>query len=117
MNSKTLVKNFHLSKEALERVSQCVKNAESKTSGEIVVAVAAESSDYSFWELFAAVIISISQPVTAAGRRTVTVYTPGVLPEVADTLSDTFVSSPGLKSTQASPKDTGGVLASPETTT
>ena len=63
MNSKALVKNFHLSKEALERVSQCVKNAESKTSGEIVVAVAAESSDYSFWELFAAVIISLAAAI------------------------------------------------------
>lgn len=63
MNSKTLIKKFNLSAEALERVSQKVKAAESKTSGEIVVAVSAESNDYSFWELFAAVIVSLAATI------------------------------------------------------
>lgn len=63
MNSKALVKKFNLSKEALERVSKKVKAAESKSSGEIVVAVSAESNDYSFWELFAAVIISLAATI------------------------------------------------------
>ncbi|MBR3542736.1 MAG: TPM domain-containing protein [Treponema sp.] len=40
-------------------MSQAVKRAEEKTSGEIVVALAAESSDYSFWELFAALLASL----------------------------------------------------------
>lgn len=63
MNSKTLVKKFNLSKEALERVSQCIKKAESKTSGEIVLAVAAESDDYSVWELFAALALSLASTI------------------------------------------------------
>lgn len=60
MNSKTLVKKYNLSKEALDRVSQCIKKAESKISGEIVLAVAAESDDYSIWELFAALAGSLA---------------------------------------------------------
>ena len=59
MNSKTLVKKYNLSKEALDRVSQSIKKAESKSSGEIVLALAAESSDYSIWELFAALVVSL----------------------------------------------------------
>lgn len=65
MNSKTLVKKLNLSKEALGRVSQTIKRAEEKTSGEIVLAVAAESSDYSFWELFAAMIASLAAAICA----------------------------------------------------
>ena len=65
MNAKSLVKKLRLSKEALERVSQSVHAAEEKTSGEIVVALAAESSDYSFWELFAAVILSLAAALCA----------------------------------------------------
>ena len=65
MNVKTLVKKLNLSKEALGRVSQTIKRAEEKTSGEIVLAVAAESSDYSFWELFAAMIASLAAAICA----------------------------------------------------
>ena len=65
MNAKSLVKKLSLSKEALDRVSQSVKAAEEKTSGEIVVALAAESNDYSFWELFAAVIVSLAAVLCA----------------------------------------------------
>lgn len=65
MNSKKLVKKLNLSNEALGRVSQAVKRAEEKTSGEIVVALAAESSDYSFWELFAALLASLLAAICA----------------------------------------------------
>lgn len=65
MTSKTLVKKYNLSKDALERISARVKSAESKTSGEIVVALAAESDDYSFWELFAALVVSLAAAIFA----------------------------------------------------
>ncbi len=65
MNAKKLVKKLNLSNEALGRVSQAVKRAEEKTSGEIVVALAAESSDYSFWELFAALLASLLAAICA----------------------------------------------------
>lgn len=60
MNSKKLVKKLNLSNEAFDKVAQSIKAAESKSSGEIVLALTAESSDYSFWELFAAVIVSLA---------------------------------------------------------
>ena len=65
MKTKTLVKKLNLSDEALERVKGAIKSAEEKTSGEIVLAVSAESSDYSFWELFAAMIASLAAAVCA----------------------------------------------------
>ncbi len=71
MNTKALIKKLELSEAALQRVSQSVKDAEEKTSGEIVLALAAESSDYSFWELFAALLISLAATICAfpfAGR-------------------------------------------------
>ena len=65
MKTKTLVKKLNLSDEALERVKQTIKSAEEKTSGEIVLAVSAESADYSFWELFAGMIVSLAAAVCA----------------------------------------------------
>lgn len=65
MNSKTLVKKLNLSDEALERVKGAIKRAEEKTSGEIVLAVTAESDDYSFWELFAALLASFAAAICA----------------------------------------------------
>ena len=65
MDTKTLVKKLNLSDEAFDRIKDSIKNAESKTSGEIVIAVTAESSDYSFWELFAALIFSLAITIAA----------------------------------------------------
>lgn len=65
MNSKALVKKLSLSKDGFERISQAIKSAEEKTSGEIVLALASESSDYSFWELFAAIIASLALCICA----------------------------------------------------
>lgn len=65
MDTKTLVKKLNLSDDALERIKNSIKNAESKTLGEIVIAVTAESSDYSFWELFAALIVSLAITIVA----------------------------------------------------
>ena len=65
MDTKTLVKKLNLSDDAFGRIKDFIKNAESKTSGEIVIAVTAESSDYSFWELFAALIVSLAITIAA----------------------------------------------------
>ena len=54
-----LQKKLHLDDNALARISQAVQDAEKLTDGEIVVAAAKESSRYSFWELLAAVILSL----------------------------------------------------------
>lgn len=59
MNRKTLVKKLNLSEEALENIKKAVQKAENKTTGEIAVAVTAESSDYSFWELAASVVLAL----------------------------------------------------------
>lgn len=65
MDTKTLVRKLDLSDDALGRIKDSIKKAESKTSGEIVIAVTAESSDYSFWELFAALIVSLAITIAA----------------------------------------------------
>lgn len=62
MNNKTLVKKLRLSEQDFDDIKKAVADAESKTTGEIALAVTAESSHYSFWELlfsniFAAVVI------------------------------------------------------------
>lgn len=59
MNRKSFIKKLALSEEALENIKKAVQNAEKNTSGEIVVAVAKESSDYSFWEILASLIVSL----------------------------------------------------------
>ena len=46
-----------LSKDDMKKISSAVKNAESKTSGEIVTAMIKESYDYAIYELMFAVII------------------------------------------------------------
>lgn len=58
MNTKTVIKNLHLDDEGFKKISESVKKAESKTSGEIVVCLTAESSDYSVWEFSAALVFS-----------------------------------------------------------
>ncbi len=65
MDTKTLIRKLNLSDAALERIKDSIKKAESRTSGEIVIAVTAESSDYSFWELFAALIVSLAITIVA----------------------------------------------------
>ncbi|MCR5725360.1 MAG: TPM domain-containing protein [Treponema sp.] len=54
-----LQKKLRLSDEALVRISEAVAAAEKSTDGEIVVAVAKESSRYSFWELLASVLSAL----------------------------------------------------------
>jgi putative membrane protein len=51
-----MLKKIRLSPQALERISDAVKKAEAKTSGEIALALTAESATYSFWELLFSVI-------------------------------------------------------------
>lgn len=60
MDTRALIRKLNLSDEDLSRIDKSVREAEKNTSGEIVLAVTAESSDYSFWELFAAVIASLA---------------------------------------------------------
>lgn len=52
-------KKLRLDDAAMERISAAVRDAEKTTDGEIVVAVAKESARYSFWELLAAVVLSV----------------------------------------------------------
>ncbi|MBQ0002334.1 MAG: TPM domain-containing protein [Treponema sp.] len=59
MNTKSVVKKLGLDEEGLNKIRQAVKNAESKTSGEIAVCLASESSDYSIWELAAGLTASM----------------------------------------------------------
>ena len=64
MTVKTLLKKLNLSQEDFSDVKNAIQSAEKNTSGEIQVAVTAESASYSFWELlFANVMASI---ITAA---------------------------------------------------
>lgn len=59
MKTKTVIKKLRLDKDGFEKIQLAVKNAESRTSGEIAVCLTAESSDYSVWELFAGLICSV----------------------------------------------------------
>lgn len=59
MKYKALVKKLKLDDKAFAEIQDAVKNAESKTTGEIALAVAAESSSYAFWELLTAVGVSL----------------------------------------------------------
>jgi len=56
MKPETLMKRLGLSGEDLDRIAEAVASAESRTTGEIALAATGESADYSFRELFAAVI-------------------------------------------------------------
>ena len=51
MKYKTLVKQLSLSQADLSEIQAAVQEAEKTTSGEIALAVTAESSSYAFWEL------------------------------------------------------------------
>ncbi|MBR1638412.1 MAG: TPM domain-containing protein [Treponema sp.] len=53
MKYKTLVRKLHLSEQDFDDIKKAVADAEAKTTGEIAVAVTAESARYSFWELLA----------------------------------------------------------------
>jgi len=57
MNGARLIKRLALSQADFDRIKQAVRDAEMRTSGEIALAVVPESSDYSFRELFAAVLV------------------------------------------------------------
>ena len=57
MNGKKLIKKLRLSQADFDAIKKAVQDAEVKTNGEIAVATIPESSDYSFYELFYAVIL------------------------------------------------------------
>jgi putative membrane protein len=56
MTTRAMLKKARLSEAALEHISEAVKKAESRTTGEIALALIAESESYSFWELLFSVI-------------------------------------------------------------
>ena len=57
MTAKKLIRKLSLSEKDLADIKLAVANAEKRTNGEIALAATGESSDYSFFELFAAVIL------------------------------------------------------------
>lgn len=57
MTNKSFLRRLNLVKEDLESIRKAVHEAEAKTSGEIALAAIPESSDYSFRELLASVIL------------------------------------------------------------
>ena len=67
MKYKTLIKKLNLKDQDFENIKDAVAKAESKTTGEIALAVTAESGRYCFWELlaadcFAAVVLIVLLP-------------------------------------------------------
>ena len=67
MKYKTLIKKLKLSDSDFETIKSAVAEAESKTTGEIALAVTAESGRYCFWELlaancFAALVLMVMLP-------------------------------------------------------
>ncbi len=67
MKTKSLLKKLKLKSEDFETIKIAVSEAESKTTGEIALAVAPESAHYSFWELlaadfFAAIVLIVLLP-------------------------------------------------------
>ncbi len=50
MKYKSLIKKLKLTEDDFETIKKTVAEAETKTTGEIAVAVAPESAHYSFWE-------------------------------------------------------------------
>ena len=81
------MKKILLSDTDNERIKEAVKQAESKTSGEIVTAIIPESSDYAFHELLASIVGAIPYLVS------------GAIPNVVDAL---FESTSGFTTTGAS---------------
>jgi putative membrane protein len=57
MTKNKLLRRLSLSEKDLIRIKEAVADAEKRTNGEIALAATGESSDYSFFELFAAVIL------------------------------------------------------------
>lgn len=57
MTANMLLKKLELSKDDLRDIENAVRGAELRTNGEIALAAAWESSDYSFFELLAAVLL------------------------------------------------------------
>lgn len=58
MTTKQLLKKIKLSSSDMEEIKESVKKAESRTSGEIALALTAESDHYSFWELLASTYLA-----------------------------------------------------------
>ncbi|HNQ97638.1 MAG TPA: hypothetical protein PKH81_06080 [Treponemataceae bacterium] len=56
MNNERLMRNISLQPADLAELEKAIQMTEQSSSGEIVIAIAEESSDYSFRELFAAVL-------------------------------------------------------------
>ncbi len=78
MKYKTLIKKLNLKNSDFEDIQKSVAAAEEKTTGEIAIAVTAESARYSFWELLAAdcvgmlmllAMIPFSEKILALYRR------------------------------------------------
>lgn len=59
MKKNTMLKRLKLTEESFEKIQQAVKKSESKTSGEIAVAVVAESASYSVYELFFSLLMGV----------------------------------------------------------
>lgn len=57
MTADKLTRKLSLSEKDLADIKDAIANAEKKTNGEIALAATSESSDYSFFELFASVIL------------------------------------------------------------
>ncbi|MDE6244924.1 MAG: TPM domain-containing protein [Treponemataceae bacterium] len=67
MTKKQLLKKIKLSNSELDEIKSAVSNAEKNTTGEIALALTAESNTYSFWELlssiyFAAIVFIVLLP-------------------------------------------------------
>ena len=67
MKTKALLKKLNLNEKDFDDIKSTVAEVEKKTTGEIAVAVTAESAHYSFWELlasdlFAAVVLLVLLP-------------------------------------------------------
>ena len=58
MTTKQLLKKIKLSDSDMQQIKDAVQKAESKTTGEIALALTAESESYSFWELIASICVS-----------------------------------------------------------
>lgn len=57
MTVKTLLKKLKIDENSKSKIDQAIKEVESKTTGEIAVAVAPESDSYSFYELLFSLIL------------------------------------------------------------
>lgn len=58
MTTRYLLKKIKLSDSDLNEIKEAVKAAENKTTGEIALALTAESEHYSFWELLASTYLA-----------------------------------------------------------